>query len=129
MSRQFIMDTLMSAAPDIIGDRVFAQGSLLTGQTVKPYIVYTVGNNTDEGYSDPDSFRPNRQFFQVYIHDEVGDYSQIDSLVRAVKDAFLNAPLSGDVAGVSYLETSRDLDDPTLQTIMRYVRFQLAQAR
>lgn len=130
MSRQFIYDTLqVSSVADKVGDRVFQQGSMLTGQNFKPFLIYTVGNNTDEGMSDPDTYQPSRQFFQVYIHDDVGDYAQIDDLVNIIRDAFLTASLPLNVSGIQYLETSRDLDDPTLQTIMRYMRFQLAMAR
>lgn len=131
MGRAFVYDTLSTfpgLAP-LVQDRIFQQGSVLTAQTVKPYLVFTMGNNTDEGYSDLDSFRPARQFFQVFIHDEVGDYARIDEIVKQLKQAFLAAPVSGDVCGVQYLETSADHDDPTLASIMRYVRFQLAVAR
>lgn len=130
MSRQFIYDVMTSPPLAAFwGDRVFQQGSLLSAQTVKPYGVYTMGNNTDEGMADEDNFQPSRQFFQVFIHDEVGDYSRIDAIVAELKRAFLSALRTGDVCGVQYLETSRDLDDPTLESIMRYVRFQLAKSR
>lgn len=131
MSRQFVYDVITGYAPvtTLVGERVFQQGSLLTAQTIKPYLVYTMGNNTDEEMSDPDSFRPARQFFQIFVHDEVGDYTRIDTIMGHLKNAFLSAPLSGDVCGVQYLEASRDLDDPTLESIMRYSRFQLAKSR
>lgn len=130
-SREFIHGVLANTPgiSSVVGERIFQQGSLLSAQTVKPYIVYTMGNNTDEGMADLDSFRPSRQFFQVYYHDLVGDYSRIDLLVQATKQAFLAAATTDDVCGVQYLETSRDLDDPTLESIMRYSRFQLALAR
>ena len=131
MSRQFVYNVMTGYAPltALVGTRVMQQGSLLSAQTVKPYLVYRMGNNTDEGMADPDSKRPGRQFFQVYIHDEVGDYTRIDDIVKHLKDAFLAAQPSGDVCGIQYLETSGDLDDPTLESIMRYARFQLATAR
>lgn len=131
MSRTFVYSMLTTHAPltALVGNRVYQQNSLLSAQTTKPYLVYTFGNNTDEGMGDPDSFRPGRQFGQVYIHDEPGDYSRIDDIVVALKNAFLATPPSGNVCGIQYLETSRDLDDSTLESIMRYVRFQLATAR
>ncbi|MGX9924107.1 hypothetical protein ACWIG4_30135 [Streptomyces sp. NPDC002248] len=128
--RQFIYETLLhGTSGQMVEGRVLQSGALISGQSVKPYIVYTVGNSTDEGFSDPDSVQPHRQFFQVYIHDETGDYDRIDDIVRAVKNDFIHAVVRDNICGVSFLETSRDLDDPTLQTIMRYVRFQLAMAR
>lgn len=131
MSRQLVHQVL-STTPELIalvGDRIFQGSSMLTAQVVKPFVVYSMGNNTDEGMTDPDSFQPSRQFFTVYIHDEKGDYSRIDDVVRVMKRAFLTAPLTGDVCGLQYLETSADHDDPTLQSIMKYVRFQQALAR
>lgn len=133
-ARKFVYDTLRlyPGISDLVGDRVMAQSSLLTGnpaQLPKPFCVYHIGNSTDEGMEDPDGFSPNRQFIQVYFYDLVGDYTRIDDLVKASKTALQTATLSGDICGVNYLETSRDLDDPTLEAIMRYVRFQLAMAR
>lgn len=131
MSRDFVYSVMASSAgvSSLVGDRIFQQGSLLHAQTIKPYIVYTMGNATDEGMDDPDNFMPARQYFQIYIHDEVGDYSRIDQVVEELKKAFTTAMPEGNVCGIQYLETSRDLDDPTLESIMRYVRFQLATAR
>lgn len=133
MSRQFIYDTLLGVGSNSeVEDRVFQRGSMLTAQVEKPYIVYGMGNNTDEAISsasDVEDFQPNRQYFQVNVYDLVGDYSRIDDILQQIKDAFKTASLSGDVCGVTYLETSQDFDDPTLESIMRYMRFQLAKAR
>lgn len=129
MSREWVYKAIRSPGVIAYTDRVFQRGSIITAQTVKPYIVYNLGNNTDEGMADEDSFRPNRQFLQVYIHDEVGDFSRIDDIVQALKEGFLTTPRTGDVCGVQYLETSTDLEDPTVESIFRYVRFQLALAR
>lgn len=108
--------------------RVLQGESLTTAQVQKPYLVYRLGNDTDEnlggeGATDP---QPHRTFFQVYVHDTPGDYDQIDAIITELKNAFRAAggsPANGILA-VRYLEVSRDLDDQTLGTILRYVRFQ-----
>lgn len=129
-NRKFVYDLLnQPGLQSFVQDRVFQQGSLLTAQTLKPFLVYSMGNNTDEEMSDPDNFSPCRQFFTVWVHDDEGSYDLIDDIVNEIKRTFLTAPTSGSVCGVQYLETSADHDDPTLQSVMRYVRFQLAQSR
>jgi hypothetical protein len=110
----------------VIGGRVNQQGAVITAQNVKPYLVHHFGNDTDEGYYDEDSFKPHRQFLQVFIHTDQGDYGPIDEIVPLVKRALIsgsNKPSS--LIAVTYLETSQDLQDDLLQTYFRYTRFQL----
>jgi hypothetical protein len=111
--------------------RVYQQGSIITAQTAKPYLVHHFGNNTDENMYDQvvGGFRANRQFIAVYIHVDQGDYGPIDELMPKVKDALINGPKPRDLIDVVYLETSQDLQDQLLQTNFRYMRFQLIMAR
>lgn len=91
----------------------------------KPFIVYREGN------SSPDNVVPaaRRQYFTVYIHDDAdpGDYMKIDEIERLLIELFNNAP--GDpalhIVGAKWLETSADGDDKEMETILRYVRFQV----
>ena len=85
--------------------------------------VYTLGNKTDELLSEEDTVA--RQFFTLFIHDEPFDFTRIDTIVSRVK-ALLSQQQVKDskIIIVRHLETSRDLDDSTLGTILRYVRFQ-----
>lgn len=112
----------------IFANRVSSGESLMTAQIAKPYIVYRMGNDTDEGmFDDPDvPSRPNRQFFMVYIHDERPDYTGIDTYCQLVKNAFRLNPKSpsDNVVWTTFLEQSADFDDVTLDTVFRYLRFQ-----
>lgn len=120
-------DTSLTA---VVGGRVQQQGAVLTAQTVKPYLVHHFGNNTDEGMYDEDSFQPNRQFLQVFIHVPQGDYGPIDDICPLVKVALSSlASRPASLIHVQYLETSQDLQDDLLQTYFRYMRFQLIQSR
>lgn len=127
-TRQFIYETLTGypALQTLVGERVYQGESLVSSQQVKPFLVYRMGNDTDMGLSEADVF-PHQQFFLVYVHDEPSDYVQIDQMVAAVIGAFRynEASAANRVITTRYLETSRDLDDFVLKTIMRYVRFQL----
>jgi hypothetical protein len=127
--RQFVVQTLKND-PDlkaVFGDRVSAAQSLMTAQTPKPYIIVSMGNDTDEGWDDPDvDARPHRQFFTVYIHDTRPSYVNLDDYTDLVKAAFrLNQSSPGDrITWITYLERSADFDDVTLDTVFRYLRFQ-----
>ncbi|SRR6266702_401126 len=128
-ARQHIFTVLTSDSglAAIFADRVFGGGSMMTAQHTKPYIVYRLGNDTDEGFDDPDvPARPHRQFFTVYIHDERPSYVNLDTYCSLVKTAFrLNSKSAGDsVVWTTFLEQSADFDDVTLDTIFRYLRFQ-----
>lgn len=102
----------------------FHQGESMDSANVeKPFLVYTIGNATDEQLSEePEG--PERQFFQIYIHDEGADYELIDQIVARVKTLLRNAgDKDSGILTTIYLETSRDLDDETMGTILRYIRF------
>lgn len=104
-------------------DRVSQGESLDTRLITKPFLVYTIGNSTNEHLSDYSL--ANRQFFTIFVHDEPADYTKIDDVVKVVKNLLVGAsdPAS-KVMIVRHLETSRDLDDQTMGTILRYIRFQ-----
>jgi len=130
-ARSFVYGKLITASSSVgTGEnaRVFAKKSMTSSREQHPYIVYKLGNNTTEGLSETDD--PSRQFIQVYIHDfqdeHVGDYTLIDQIIVEVKAVFKLASSAPDgVIAVRYLETSQDLNDETLNTVMKYIRFQL----
>lgn len=110
---------------ETLEDRV-SQGETLSDRlTTVPYIFYTIGNATDERLSETSIVYT--QFFQIYVHDVPSDYQRIDQIIKRIikklHGAKGNTP-GYDILNVKYLETSRDLDDVTLGTIMRYIRFQ-----
>jgi len=107
--------------------RIFAKKSMTSSVEDTPYIVYKMGNSTAEGLSERDD--PERQYFQVWVHDyadsETADYAKIDEVITAVKRALL---VDGNEPGlwmINFLETSQDLNDDTLNTVFRYLRFQI----
>lgn len=129
--RQWVYDILKT----VDGPATVKQGGAVISATPKelprPFLVYHMGNATDEGLWDSeDNPEASRQFLTVYVHDNPADYSRIDEIVEKVIKAMVNS--GGSVADrilmVNYLETSRDFDDQTLKTIHRYIRFQLIKA-
>lgn len=132
-ARTFVYETLSgnAALTELIGGdnpRIFAKKTMTSSIEKHPFLVYKFGNATSEGLSE--TINAERQFFQVWVHDyhdgETADYMRIDAVVDAVKNA-LRAKGSGadGVWMINFLETSQDLNDETLNTIFRYIRFQL----
>lgn len=130
--RQLLQDLLSEPSIQVLaptGIGVHQGESVLASTIPKPFLVYTVGNATNENLSEEDS-TPERQFFQVYVHDKPADYTRIDQIVIAVKAKLKNVQSAEyGIITIRYLETSRDLDDNTLGTIMRYIRFQAIKER
>lgn len=123
--RSWLYNTLLNDGPlsAVVADRVIQGGGLRDANVTVPFIVYHLGNDTDENLAESGP-APHRQFFQVYVHDDSGDYTRIDNIGYLVKNALRNGTDRGDILTIRYLETSQDLSDETLNTIFRYLRFQ-----
>lgn len=122
---------LVSLVGGLENPRIFAKKSMTSSVEDHPYIVYKLGYNASEQLSeDPDVPDPERQFVQIFIHDfhdrETGDYGKIDEVITALKHALAKKDGPG-IYFVRYLETSQDLNDDTLNTLMKYVRFQIVK--
>jgi hypothetical protein len=116
-----------------IKQRVVPRYSETTINLPKPFLIYGLGNSTDEGLvDDTDLEEPEaeRQFFQVWVHDEGGTFSLVDDLVEKVKDRLRGASSAQHkVTVVRYLETSSEFSNITYNTIFRYIRFQAIRAQ
>lgn len=126
-ARTWLYSQLVNGVPSVNG-RVFAKKSMTSSIEEHPYLVYKLGNSTDEGLSE--TVQADRQFIQIYVHDyfdeKTADYILIDSVLAEIRAALHLASSAEDgVIAVQYLETSQDLNDETLNTVMRYIRFQL----
>lgn len=110
-----------------IKDRVMPRRSEGDILSAKPFLIYGLGNSTDEGLVDStaNDGQAERQFFQVWIHDEGGSYALIDDLVKKVKKRLIGASSPANrVTTIRYLETSQEFNNETYNTIFRYIRFQ-----
>lgn len=115
------------ALPYSAHTRVFAKKSMSSAKEDHPFVVFKLGNDTNEELAE--TIDVHRQYFQIWVHDysdtKIGDYTRIDEVLRTLKLRFDSAksPLDGIIA-TRYLETSQDLDDATLSTVFKYIRFQ-----
>jgi hypothetical protein len=116
-----------------IGDRVLPRRSQQVIPELKPFVVYGLGNSTAEGLGDstaPNDKDADRQFFQVWVHDDGGSFTKIDTIVAKVIKLLHGAgsPANG-VITVIYLETSAEFSSETYGTNFRYIRFQAVKVR
>ena len=129
-ARTFIYGLLTATGTPLhtlVEGRVFAKKSMKSSVEEHPFLVYKLGNETWEELSEESL--ASRQFFQVWVHDfsdqAVADYMLIDEVIRALKQQLVNASSAADgVITIRFLEVSQDLNDETLNTVMKYVRFQ-----
>lgn len=123
-----LTDPSATALRELIENRVFAKKTMKSSVEEHPYIVFKLGTDSNEALAE--TVDVHRQFIQIFVHDysdtEVGDYGRVDSIIAELKKQLVNASSAPDgVISVLYLETSQDLDDQTLSTVFKYIRFQL----
>lgn len=135
--RTWVFGRLTTFEPltDLIGvdnPRVFAKKSMTSNKEDHPYIVYKLGFAANEDIAEnmPEGKIVSRQFLQVWVHDfsdsVTGDYMRIDSVLKQVKAALhMGSSVADGVIACKYIETSQDLNDETLNTVVKYARFQI----
>lgn len=109
--------------------RIFAKKTMTSSVENTPFLVYKLGTESTEDFSDDRDI--SRQFLQIWVHDytdgEVADYDRIDRIIAIIRRVMRKLTSKDDatVWQVRYLETSADLDDDTLNSVFRYLRFQV----
>lgn len=136
-ARTWVYGQLTTFGPlvELIGEaepRVFAKKSMTSNIEDCPYIVYKLGFSANEDIAEemPDDTIVSRQFLQVWVHDfsdnDTGDYMRIDAVLKQVIQALHKGSSVPDgVIFCRFLEFSQDLNDETLNTVVKYARFQL----
>jgi hypothetical protein len=105
--------------------QVLPRQSQMTAPTTKPYLVYGLMTNVNEGLSEDPIVEVGRQNFQVWIEDEGGDFTRIDAGLALVKSALVGLSSPADaLMTVRWLETSQEFDSLEYGTIYRYLRFE-----
>lgn len=134
--RAWLYDTL-TTDPDLEGllggndpesgilKRVVPRESQSTINLPKPFLVYGLGNATNENLGEDTDHEAWRQFSQIWVHDEGGDYNLIDDIVELIRQAFhgKGSP-AHQIITTRWLETSQEFSNETYGTLFRYLRFQ-----
>jgi hypothetical protein len=117
--------TMMGYAEEEMRAQVMPRHSHDTINIKKPFIIYGLGNNTNEDLAEADDHEAHRQFLQIWVHDEGGDFSLIDDILEELKKLLIGASSAPDkVTMVRWLENSQEFNNETYNTIFRYARFQ-----
>jgi hypothetical protein len=91
----------------------------------KPFIIYGMGNETNEQLSEDADHKALRQFFQVWLHDEGGDYGRIDEGLEILRLLLQNgSDPDSDLTTINHLENSQEFSNESYNSIFRYARFQ-----
>lgn len=99
-------------------ERWFARGGTIDAPQT-PYVVLAwLGTLTTSGRNSP-------ELLDVYVHDNIGDYTRIDDILRAVKPVLSGTtqyvgPGGFRLVQADYLGKSADLTDPDTSTGFRY---------
>lgn len=129
------LQTYLGLTPEELQARVMPRRAERTIDIPKPFLIYGLGNASNMDLSDSTANEPNdaeaeRQYFQVWIHDEGGDFSVIDDIVEIVKRRLRGAQSTAHgIYTIEYLETSQEFNNETYNTNFRYIRFQAIKVK
>ena len=117
--------TLWDLTEEQLTGRVVPRESQDTINLPKPFLVYGLGNSTNEDLAEDGDHEAYRQFFQVWVHDEGGSFDLIDDTIEVVKRRLhLASHAPSKVTLVRWLENSAEFSNETYNTVFRYMRFQ-----
>lgn len=117
---------------DAIKARVMPRRSQGNINIEKPFIIFGLGNATNEQLSDStsDDEEAYRQFFQIWVHDEGESFVRIDDLIQIIKRRLIGVTSPAHhVVTIFWLETSQEFNNETYNTNFRYIRFQAVIAQ
>lgn len=126
------LQTKLGVDYNTLKTRVMSRRSQDDAVIPKPFIIYGLGNETNEQLSDStaNDALASRQFFQIWIHDEGGSFTLIDDIVEIIKRRLTGVQNVGaKVITVIFLETSQEFNNETYGTNFRYIRFQAVKAK
>lgn len=138
--RAFLYDTLTGdtdlqtdlGGAEGIKDRVIPRRSRGDILVTRPFLIFGLGNATSEQLEDStaNDAQAERQFFQIWVHDEGESYLLIDQMIDKVKKCLIGAiSVEHKILTIRYLETSQEFNNESYNTIFRYIRFQAIRAK
>lgn len=118
----------LTTGPTPLLKAVYGSRTMVTPEVPKPYAVMHMGNDTEDNIA-PTDFFPHTAYVTFYVHDvrDPPSYTNVDIAIRALRDSIRANPSSAAdrVMEATPLETSQDLEDQVLRTVLRYLRIQL----
>lgn len=113
------------ATAHLCGDRIHASTSLNAAPHTKPFIMYR--QTSDVGLMRGDDGEQCRRVgYMIFVHDVPGDYLGIDAVLVQLQTLFRDTiDQANGVIRCHWEETSDDLRDEDMGTIMKFVRIQV----
>lgn len=110
---------------DLVPGGIFQTTAVLHTPHLKPYIIYRQTSDVSVLRGDGgDLIR--RNGYMIFVHDVPGDYLQIDDILQQLKSLFQDVvDQPNGVVESLWGETSDDLRDDDMGTIMKFARIQV----
>ena len=118
--RKIYQELVNSPVTAYTGDRIFQANSVFTPPKEKPFLVIRMSTANP---ITPYAAGAKQTNFQLWVHDDPGDYFIIDLIMGEVRSALLSAVREDGFYEFRYLETSQDLEDDAMNTITKYCRY------
>lgn len=108
-----------------ISSRIFQSTMVTEAPKIKPFVMYR--QTSDLGFfRGDDGHQVKRNGFMVFVHNIPGDYMLIDDIVEVINNLFDNAiDQPNGIIRSDWVETSDDLRDEDMGTIMKFIRLQI----
>lgn len=108
-----------------VDTRIFQSTSLDAAPHEKPFIMYRQTSDVEAIRGDDgDAIRSTG--FMIFVHDTAGDYMQIDEVMEELKRLFKDTvDQANGIVRSRWVETSDDLRDDDMGTIMKFCRVQV----
>jgi hypothetical protein len=105
--------------------RIYQSTSIDGAPRIKPFIMYRQTSDVQRFRGD-DGDLVRSSGFMIFVHDEPGDYLRIDSVIDRLKVLFQDiTDQPNRIIRSTWVETSDDLRDDDMGTILRYGRVQV----
>lgn len=117
-----------------VAKRIFRAGSLGHGNIPAkpkfPFVVYREVDVQAINVAKDTAPETRRHVWQIYVHDERGSYSRIDSILEVLRETVVGLTYQTSSTGAYCREavwngTSGDSEDPTYDSNMKYATFTL----
>jgi len=110
---------------NLVGERIHQSTSIDKTPSTKPFIMYRQTSDVQLMRGD-DGDACRRLGYMIFAHDVPGDYMQIDSILEALRALFADiVDQPNGIIRSTWLETSDDLRDEDMGTIVKYARIEV----
>jgi hypothetical protein len=122
---RILIDSELQECEGLSEDNIYSSGAIADDDTPdRPFAVVRMGVET-RGMG-----QIKRRSITIWVHDDPGDYTRIDSIIQAIYGRLDGAQhvtkegVAGELMSVQWQSTSDDLNDPGFRTITKNIVFE-----